>query len=110
MTEVLRPRSKERLAYVAKSKLEDLGQDTYDSSRQAEEKQLDSIYRKYGVGDDQAFDRQTKANIAGPCDTACTVTLLPCLAASLCCSGCGTSCARPDRYTSLCTSSRSVWH
>ena len=63
MTEVLRPRSKERLAYLAKSKLEDLGQATYDSSRQAEETQLDSIYRKYGVSDGQAFDRQTKQNL-----------------------------------------------
>jgi hypothetical protein len=63
MMEVLRPRSKERLAYLAKSKLEDLGQDTYDSSRRAEETQLDSIYRKYGVGDGQAFDRQTKQTL-----------------------------------------------
>ena len=63
MTEVLRPRSKERLAYVAKSKLEDLGQDTYDSSRRTEETTLDSVYRKYRVGDGKAFDRQTRESL-----------------------------------------------
>ena len=63
MTEVLRPRSKERLAFVAKSKLQDLGEETYDSSRRAEETKLDSIYRKYGVGDGQAFDSHAKQTI-----------------------------------------------
>ncbi|HEV9037461.1 MAG TPA: paraquat-inducible protein A [Puia sp.] len=59
MNQALRPSSKKRLAYVAKSKLEQMGEDTYDSSREAEGIRLDSIYRKYGVTDLQTFN--TKA-------------------------------------------------
>jgi len=59
MAEALRPGSKKRLAYVAKSKLEQMGEDTYDSSREVEASRLDSIYRKYGVSDAEAFNRKT---------------------------------------------------
>jgi hypothetical protein len=58
LAEALRPGSKKRLAYVAKSKLEQLGEDTYDSSRDAETSKLDSIYRKYGVTDLGTFNRK----------------------------------------------------
>lgn len=60
LAEALRPGSKKRLAYVAKSKLEQLGEDTYDSSRDAETSKLDSIYRKYGVFDLETFNRKAE--------------------------------------------------
>lgn len=63
MAEALRPSSKKRLAYLAKSKLEQLGEDTYDSTRQAESEQLDSIYRKYGVADARAFNRMASTTV-----------------------------------------------
>ncbi|HVS96091.1 MAG TPA: paraquat-inducible protein A [Puia sp.] len=59
MDEALRRRNMHRLAYVAKSKLEQMGEDTYDSSRAADEIRLDSIYRKYGVPDMENFNRKT---------------------------------------------------
>ena len=58
MDQALRPASKKRLAYVAKSKLEQMGEDTYDSSREAEETRLDSIFRKYSVRDLGSFNRK----------------------------------------------------
>lgn len=63
MAEALRPGSKKRLAYVAKSKLEQMGEDTYDSSRDAESASLDSIYRKYGVPDGDTFNRKALAAV-----------------------------------------------
>ncbi|MBS1607105.1 MAG: paraquat-inducible protein A [Bacteroidetes bacterium] len=59
MAQLLKPRSKERLAYLAKSKLEDLGEDTYDSSRNAERARLDSIFHKYNVDNETQFDKIT---------------------------------------------------
>jgi len=59
MSEVMRPRSRERLSYVVKNKLEDLGQQTYDSSYNIQRKESDSIFRKYGVSDMDAFNRRT---------------------------------------------------
>ncbi len=62
MTEVMKPRSRRKLAYVAKSKLQDLGQQVYDSARHAQESNVDSIFQKYQVGTAEEFDK--KANDA----------------------------------------------
>jgi hypothetical protein len=64
MSEVLKPRSKERLAYVAKSKLQDLGEDTYDSSKQVEETRLDSIFQQYHVSNTDQFDKTTAGTLS----------------------------------------------
>ncbi|WP_431210323.1 paraquat-inducible protein A [Puia sp. P3] len=64
MAELMRPRNKDKLAYLAKSKLEDLGQDTYDSSQLAETSRLDSVYRKYGVKDVDGFDKYVAGHLA----------------------------------------------
>lgn len=61
--QALRPSSKKRLASVAKSKLEQLGEATYDSSRMAEEAQLDSIYGKYDVRDRDSFNKKTEKEV-----------------------------------------------
>ena len=61
--EMLQPSSKRRLKYLARNKLEDLGQQIYDSSKQAEQKTLDSIYHKYNVTSDSAFERYTETAI-----------------------------------------------
>ena len=60
MDQALRPASKKRLAYVAKSKLEQMGEDTYDSSREVEAARLDSIYQKYGVPDLETFNKKAQ--------------------------------------------------
>lgn len=57
--EMLAPSSKRRLKFVAEDKLEELGEHIYDSSKQAEQKTLDSIYRIYNVSSDSAFERYT---------------------------------------------------
>jgi hypothetical protein len=64
MVEVMRPRSRRKLAYLAKSKLEDLGQQTYDSARNAQVSNVDSIYRKYSVETAEAFDKKAADELA----------------------------------------------
>jgi hypothetical protein len=59
MAEVMRPRSRHRLSYVAKSKLEDMGQQTYDSAYNVQRAESDSIFRKYGVTNLDDFNKQT---------------------------------------------------
>ena len=61
MAEVMRPRSRERLTFVVKGKLEDLGQQTYDSSYNVQRTKSDSIFRKYGVPDMDTFNQRTGA-------------------------------------------------
>ncbi|HTR32018.1 MAG TPA: paraquat-inducible protein A [Puia sp.] len=57
--DLLKPSSKRRLKYLAQNKLEDIGQDIYDSSKTEQEKTLDSIYRRYQLDSDTAFQRYT---------------------------------------------------
>ncbi len=64
MAEVMRPRNRRKLAYLAKSKLEDLGQQTYDSARKAQESNVDSIIRKYNLATVEAFDKMTADELA----------------------------------------------
>lgn len=61
--ELLAPSSKRRLKYLAQNKLEDLGQDIYDSSKEAEQKTLDSIYQRYHINSDSAFQKYTDTTL-----------------------------------------------
>jgi len=53
----MKPGSKKKLKYLAKNKLQDLGEDTYDSSLHAEASIVDSVFRRYNVVDDEAFEK-----------------------------------------------------
>ena len=64
MAEVMRPRSRNRLSFVAKSKLEDLGQQTYDSAYNIQRTQSDSIFRKYAVTDLDTFNKHAETQLA----------------------------------------------
>ena len=64
MAEVMRPQSRERLTYVAKKKLEDLGQETYDSANNRQLVVFDSLFHKYQVNSSEAFDQQTEKELA----------------------------------------------
>ena len=64
MAEVMRPRSRHRLSFVAKSKLEDLGQQTYDSAYNVQRTESDSIFRKYNVTDLDTFNAHTETQLA----------------------------------------------
>lgn len=61
--DLLKPRNKHKLASLAQNKLDDLGQQTYDSARSHEETKVDSVYQKYGVMDSDTFDRVTAARL-----------------------------------------------
>ena len=61
--EMLAPGSKRRLKYLAQNKLEDIGQDIYDSSKEADQKTLDSIYQRYHLDSDSAFQKYTDTTI-----------------------------------------------
>jgi len=64
MAEVMRPKSRERLAYVAKKKLEDLGRETYDSASNKQLSVFDSLFHKYRVNSSEAFDSTTEKELA----------------------------------------------
>ncbi|HUB62234.1 MAG TPA: paraquat-inducible protein A [Puia sp.] len=61
--EMLDPSSKRRLKYLARNKLQDLGEDIYDSSKTAEKKTLDSIYQRYHLDSDSAFQQYTDTTL-----------------------------------------------
>ncbi|HXB35725.1 MAG TPA: paraquat-inducible protein A [Puia sp.] len=61
--EMLAPSSKRRLKYLARNKLEDLSQDIYDSTKDADQKTLDSIYQRYHLDSDSAFQKYTDTNL-----------------------------------------------
>jgi hypothetical protein len=61
--EMLAPGSKRRLKYLAENKLEDLSQDIYDSSKDAQQKSLDSIYQRYHLDSDTTFQKYTDTTI-----------------------------------------------
>ena len=64
MAEVMAPRSRHRLSYVAKGKLEDMGQQTYDSAYTIQRTQSDSIFRKYNVSNLDDFNKVTGGQLA----------------------------------------------
>lgn len=64
MAEVMRPRSRERLATVAKDKLEDLGEQTYDSAQDEQQKQFDSVFQIHHVTSADQFNKQTTEELA----------------------------------------------
>ncbi len=61
--EMLAPGSKRRLKYLARNKLEDLSQDIYDSTKDADQKTLDSIYQRYHLASDSAFQKYTDTTL-----------------------------------------------
>ena len=61
--EMLAPSSKRRLKFLARNKLEDLSQDIYDSTKEADQKSLDSIYRRYQLNSDSAFQKYTDTTL-----------------------------------------------
>ena len=61
--QMLEPGSKRRLRYLAQNKLEELSQDIYDSARDAQQKTLDSVYQRYGVNSDSAFQLYTERTL-----------------------------------------------
>lgn len=63
MAEIKKPRSKQRLAFLAKDKLKELGQETYDSSLQTETRITDSLFRKYEVTDKAGFENKVRHNL-----------------------------------------------
>jgi len=59
IAEVMRPRSRHRLASVAKSKLEELSEQTYDSAYEQQQTRFDSIFKRYSVADLDGFNKRT---------------------------------------------------
>ncbi len=59
VNEFMKPASKRKLKYLAMNKLQDLGGDTYDSSRQAGRSVIDSVFKKYNVTDVAAFEKSS---------------------------------------------------
>lgn len=61
--EIEKPSSKERLKSVARQKLEEWSKETYDSSRQTENSVVDSLFNKYDVADNNAFNNKTNTSL-----------------------------------------------
>lgn len=61
--DALKPSSKRRLKFLAQDKLEDLSQQIYDSTRDADKKTLDSVYARYHLDSDSAFQKYTDTNL-----------------------------------------------
>ena len=61
--EINKPSSYNRLKNIAKTELDSLGSQTYDSSKNAENKLMDSIFSKYAVRDKVSFEKQTAADL-----------------------------------------------
>jgi hypothetical protein len=59
MSEINKPSSMNRLKDIAKTKVNQLGIQTYDSSKTAENSFIDSIFRIYNVSDKPSFEKQT---------------------------------------------------
>lgn len=59
IAEVENPASKNRLRKLTLSKMQQLGEETYDSSRNQQLKVINTVYRKYNVTDEDSFDKKT---------------------------------------------------
>lgn len=64
MDEIKKPSSKTRLKHLAKSKLDQLGEGTYDSSRLLEQSLIDSILHQYQVLTKEDFEKVTGARLS----------------------------------------------
>jgi hypothetical protein len=61
--EINKPSSYNRLKKIAESELDSLGSQTYDSSKNAESKLMDSIFSKYKTADKDAFNKQASSDL-----------------------------------------------
>jgi Paraquat-inducible protein A len=61
--EINKPSSYNRLKNIAQTELDSLGSQTYDSSKNAEQRLMDSIFSKYSVSDKESFDKQTVSDL-----------------------------------------------
>jgi len=61
--DILKPSSKRRLKFLAQNKLQDLSQDIYDSAKAEQEKTIDSIYQRYQLKSDTAFQQYTDTTL-----------------------------------------------
>ncbi len=59
ITQVESPSSKRRLKNLTQSKMEQLGEETYDSSRNQQLLVINAVYKKYNVSNADAFDKKT---------------------------------------------------
>jgi hypothetical protein len=62
--EINKPSSYNRLKRIAQSELDSLGIQTYDSSKNAENTVIDSIFKKYNAVDKDSFEKQTDSDLA----------------------------------------------
>ena len=61
--EINKPSSYSRLKHIALTELDSLKSQTYDSSKNAEETLMDSIFSRYKVTDKPSFQKQTEADL-----------------------------------------------
>ena len=61
--EINKPTSYNRLKHIALTELDSLKSQTYDSSKNAEESLMDSIFSKYKVTDKPSFQKQTETDL-----------------------------------------------
>jgi hypothetical protein len=63
MAEINKPSSMNRLKDIALTKVNQLGLQTYDSSKNSENSFIDSIFKKYNVSDKPSFENQTTTDL-----------------------------------------------
>jgi Paraquat-inducible protein A len=61
--EINKPSSYNRLKRIAQTELDSLGSQTYDSSKNAENMLMDSVFKIYTVTDKESFQKQTEADL-----------------------------------------------
>jgi hypothetical protein len=61
--EINKPSSYRRLKDIAKTELDSLGIQTYDSSKNAEKAIMDPIFKKYGATDKDSFEKQADRDL-----------------------------------------------
>jgi hypothetical protein len=64
MQEIKKPSSKERLANLIESKINQLEEETYDSAAYSKKMAIDAIFNKYHVNNKAAFQKKTTSSIA----------------------------------------------
>ncbi len=61
--EINKPSSYNRLKRIAQTEIDSLGTKTYDSSKNAENTLMDSIFKKYNAADKASFEKQTDSDL-----------------------------------------------
>jgi Paraquat-inducible protein A len=61
--EINKPSSYKRLKDIAQTEVDQLGKQTYDSSKAAEKNLTDSIFKKYGATDKPSFEKKTESDL-----------------------------------------------